>query len=60
MSYVDAPETLGINDIARVSLRTADALPVDDYAVVIRAQVALAELGRAFQGFPGSLSGLGG
>ena len=28
--------------------------------VVIRAQVALAELGRAFQGFPGSLSGLGG
>jgi sulfate adenylyltransferase subunit 1 len=32
VSYVDAPETLGINDIARVSLRTADALPVDDYA----------------------------
>ena len=32
VSYVDAPATLGINDIARVSLRTADALPVDDYA----------------------------
>jgi hypothetical protein len=28
--------------------------------VVIRAQVALAELGRAFQGFPGNLGGLGG
>ena len=34
VSYVDAPETLGINDIARVSLRTADPLPVDDYADV--------------------------
>jgi sulfate adenylyltransferase subunit 1 len=32
VSYVDAPDTLGINDIARVSLRTADPLPVDDYA----------------------------
>jgi sulfate adenylyltransferase subunit 1 len=32
VSYVDAPETLGINDIARVTLRTADPLPVDDYA----------------------------
>ncbi len=32
VSYVDAPETLTINDIARVSLRTADPLPVDDYA----------------------------
>ncbi|WP_300008967.1 GTP-binding protein [Pseudonocardia sp.] len=32
VSYVDAPETLRINDIARVSLRTADPLPVDDYA----------------------------
>jgi sulfate adenylyltransferase subunit 1 len=32
VSYVDPPETLGINDIARVSLRTADPLPVDDYA----------------------------
>jgi sulfate adenylyltransferase subunit 1 len=32
VSYVDAPEQLGINDIARVSLRTADPLPVDDYA----------------------------
>ncbi|RTL62265.1 MAG: sulfate adenylyltransferase [Pseudonocardiaceae bacterium] len=26
------PETLGINDIGRVTLRTADPLPVDDYA----------------------------
>ena len=32
VSYVDAPEQLAINDIARVSLRTADPLPVDDYA----------------------------
>ncbi|GAA3241735.1 GTP-binding protein [Pseudonocardia petroleophila] len=32
VAYVDAPETLAINDIARVSLRTADPLPVDDYA----------------------------
>jgi sulfate adenylyltransferase subunit 1 len=32
VAYVDAPEQLGINDIARVALRTADRLPVDDYA----------------------------
>ncbi|MBN9099150.1 MULTISPECIES: GTP-binding protein [unclassified Pseudonocardia] len=32
VAYVDAPQTLTINDIARVSLRTADPLPVDDYA----------------------------
>jgi sulfate adenylyltransferase subunit 1 len=32
VAYVDAPEQLAINDIARVALRTADALPVDDYA----------------------------
>ncbi|MGH8920603.1 MAG: sulfate adenylyltransferase subunit 1, partial [Actinomycetes bacterium] len=32
VAYVDAPEQLAINDIARVSLRTADPLPVDDYA----------------------------
>jgi sulfate adenylyltransferase subunit 1 len=32
VSYVDAPEQLGINDIARVALRTADPLPVDEYA----------------------------
>jgi sulfate adenylyltransferase subunit 1 len=32
VSYVDAPDQLGINDIAQVSLRTADPLPVDDYA----------------------------
>jgi sulfate adenylyltransferase subunit 1 len=31
VSYVDAPDQLRINDIARVSLRTADPLPVDDY-----------------------------
>jgi sulfate adenylyltransferase subunit 1 len=31
--YTDAPEQLAINDIALVSLRTADPLPVDDYAV---------------------------
>ena len=34
VAYVDAPETLAINDIARVTLRTADPLPVDDYAVI--------------------------
>jgi sulfate adenylyltransferase subunit 1 len=34
VSFVDPPETLAINDIARVSLRTADPLPVDDYAAV--------------------------
>jgi sulfate adenylyltransferase subunit 1 len=32
ISYVDAAEQLNVNDIARVSLRTADLLPVDDYA----------------------------
>jgi sulfate adenylyltransferase subunit 1 len=32
VSYVDAPEQLEINDIARVALRTADPLPVDEYA----------------------------
>jgi sulfate adenylyltransferase subunit 1 len=32
VSYVDAPEQLDINDIARVALRTADPLPVDEYA----------------------------
>jgi len=32
VSYVDAPAQLAVNDIARVSLRTADPLPVDDYA----------------------------
>lgn len=32
LSERDGPEQLAINDIARVSLRTADALPVDDYA----------------------------
>jgi sulfate adenylyltransferase subunit 1 len=30
--YVDPPEQLGTNDIALVALRTADPLPVDDYA----------------------------
>ncbi|HVH21582.1 MAG TPA: GTP-binding protein [Pseudonocardia sp.] len=32
VSWVDPPAQLGINDIAQVSLRTADPLPVDDYA----------------------------
>ena len=32
--FVDPPEQLAINDIARVSLRTADPLPVDDYAEI--------------------------
>jgi sulfate adenylyltransferase subunit 1 len=32
--YAEAPEQLGVNDIARVGLRTADPLPVDDYADV--------------------------
>ncbi|WP_232662974.1 sulfate adenylyltransferase subunit 1 [Pseudonocardia sp. TRM90224] len=32
ITYTDAPGQLGINDIAKVSLRTADPLPVDDYA----------------------------
>jgi sulfate adenylyltransferase subunit 1 len=30
--YTEPPDTLTINDIARVGLRTADPLPVDDYA----------------------------
>jgi sulfate adenylyltransferase subunit 1 len=34
VAYVEAPPELAINDIAHVSLRTADALPVDDYADV--------------------------
>ncbi len=34
VSYVDGPQQLEINDIARVSLRTADPLPVDPYARV--------------------------
>src|SRR4051812_1855450 len=32
--YTDAPDQLGINDIALVNLRTADPLPVDDYAAI--------------------------
>ncbi|MCX6462410.1 MAG: GTP-binding protein [Pseudonocardiales bacterium] len=34
VEWVDAPERLAVNDIAGVSLRTADPLPVDDYADV--------------------------
>ena len=34
VAYVGAPDRLSVNDIARVSLRTADPLPVDDYADV--------------------------
>ncbi len=34
IAWVDAPAQLAINDIARVALRTADALPVDDYAAI--------------------------
>ena len=34
VTYVDAPDQLAINDIAGVTLRTADPLPVDDYADV--------------------------
>ena len=33
LATVDGPETLGLNDIGRVSLRTAEPLPVDDYAL---------------------------
>ncbi|HWE89439.1 MAG TPA: GTP-binding protein [Pseudonocardiaceae bacterium] len=33
LSSVDSPETLALNDIGRVVLRTAEPLPVDDYAV---------------------------
>jgi sulfate adenylyltransferase subunit 1 len=32
--FVEAPEQLGINDIAHATLRTADPLPVDEYAEV--------------------------
>jgi sulfate adenylyltransferase subunit 1 len=32
LTFGDPPERLGINDIAHVGLRTADPLPVDDYA----------------------------
>ena len=34
MTFGDAPAQLQINDIAHVGLRTADPLPVDDYADV--------------------------
>jgi sulfate adenylyltransferase subunit 1 len=34
VAYTDAPDSIGINDIALVSLRTADPLPVDDYAAI--------------------------
>jgi sulfate adenylyltransferase subunit 1 len=34
VTWTGAPERLAINDIARVGLRTADPLPVDDYADV--------------------------
>ena len=34
LTFGDAPAQLQINDIAHVSLRTADPLPVDDYADV--------------------------
>ncbi len=34
VSYVDGVDQLEINDIARVSLRTADPVPVDEYAHV--------------------------
>ena len=34
MPFGEAPAQLQINDIARVVLRTADPLPVDDYADV--------------------------
>ncbi len=34
VTWVDAPAQLVINDIARVALRTADPLPVDDYAAI--------------------------
>ena len=32
VAYTDPPEQLTINDIVRVTLRTADPLPIDDYA----------------------------
>jgi len=34
VAWVEAPDQLAINDIARVTLRTADPLPVDDYAAI--------------------------
>ncbi len=34
VTWVDPPAQLAINDIAQVSLRTADPLPVDDYAAI--------------------------
>ena len=34
VSYVDGADKLAVNDIGRVSLRTADPLPADDYARV--------------------------
>lgn len=33
LSSVDAPDTLRLNEIGRVLIRTAEPLPVDDYAV---------------------------
>ncbi|RJQ80492.1 sulfate adenylyltransferase [Pseudonocardiaceae bacterium YIM PH 21723] len=32
LSTVDGPESLGLNEIGQVSLRTAEQLPVDDYS----------------------------
>jgi sulfate adenylyltransferase subunit 1 len=32
LSHVDTPDQLQLNEIGRVSLRTSEALPVDDYA----------------------------
>ncbi len=34
VTWVDTPGQLAINDIGRVTLRTADPLPVDDYAAI--------------------------
>ena len=34
LTFGDAPAQLQINDIAHVGLRTADPLPVDDYAAI--------------------------
>ena len=36
LSIVDGPETLELNEIGRVGLRTAEPLPLDDYADVQR------------------------
>lgn len=33
LTGVDAPDTLGLNDIGRISVRTAEPLAVDDYAL---------------------------